>query len=64
MQEAFGEIHVVGEVVNVQADDFILDTQGKVDFGKLQPISFDSALRSYRVLGKIVGKAFKDRIKL
>lgn len=60
MQEALGEMHVVGEVINVQADDSILDTQGKVDFGKLQPISFDSVSRSYRVLGEIVGKAFKD----
>ena len=60
MQEALGEMHVVGEVVNVQADESILNTQGKVDLGKLQPISFDSVLRSYRVLGDVVGKAFKD----
>jgi len=64
MQEALGEMHVVGEVMNVQADESILDEQGKVDFNKLQPISFDSVSRSYRVLGDIVGKAFKDGTKM
>lgn len=64
MREALGEMHVVGEVVNMQADESILDEQGKVDLGKLRPISYDSASHSYRVLGDIVGKAFKDGNKL
>lgn len=64
MQEALDEMHVISEVVNMLADESILDAQGKVDFGELQPISFDSVSRSYRVLGEIVGKAFKDGIKL
>ena len=64
MQEALGEMHVVGEVVNMQADESILDEQGKVDLGKLRPISYDSATHSYRVLGDIVGKAVKDGNKL
>lgn len=64
MQEALGEMHVVGEVVNMQVDESILDEQGKVDLGKLRSISYDSASHSYRVLGDIVGKAFKDGNKL
>ena len=64
MREALGEMHVVGEVVNMQADESILDEQGKVDLGKLSPISYDSASHSYRVLGDIVGKAFKNGDKL
>ena len=64
MQEALGEMHVVGEVVNMQADESILDEQGKVDLGKLRSISYDSASHSYRVLGDIVGKAFKNGDKL
>ena len=64
MQEALGEMHVVGEVVNMQADESILDEQGKVDLGKLRSISYESASHSYRVLGDIVGKAFKDGNKL
>lgn len=64
MREVLGEMHVAGEVVNMQVDESILDEQGKVDLGKLSPISYDSASHSYRVLGDIVGKAFKDGNKL
>lgn len=64
MQEALGEMHVVGEVVNVLADDTVLDGQGKVDLDKLQPISYDSTSHSYRMLGRIVGEAFKDGTKI
>jgi len=64
MREALGEMHVVGEVVNMQADESILDAQGNVDLGRLRPISYDSASHSYRVLGDIVGKAFKNGDKL
>ena len=64
MREALGEMHVVCEVVNMQVDESILDEQGKVDLGKLSPISYDSASHSYRVLGDIVGKAFKNGDKL
>lgn len=58
IEDCFGEVRVVGEVVNTIADDSILDSNGNVDFDKLQPLSFDSCARSYRVLGKTVGTAF------
>lgn len=64
MEEALGEMRVVGEVLNVQADECILDEQGNVDFDKLCPISFDPVTRTYREVSKIVGKAFKDGMKL
>ncbi len=54
-----GEIRIVGEVVNMSADERIL-TDGKIDLGKLRPISFDSAALTYRVLGDVVGHAFTD----
>lgn len=60
IEDCFGEVRVVGEVVNTIADDSILDSNGNVDFDKLQPLSFDSCARSYRVLGKTVGTAFND----
>ena len=50
---------LVGEVVNMSADDCIL-TDGKVDLGKLQPIVFDAASMTYRSVGDIVGKAWGD----
>ncbi|MBQ8047550.1 MAG: flavin reductase family protein [Prevotella sp.] len=59
-----GEIRVVGEVVNMSADESILDEQGKVDLGLLEPIMFDSAKLLYRVIGDVVGHAFKDGAQL
>lgn len=45
MQEVLDEMHVVDEVINVQADDSILGTQGKIDFGKLQTINKKSHIK-------------------
>lgn len=50
---------LVGEVVNMSADERIL-TDSKVDLGKLQPIVFDAASLTYRAIGDIVGKAWGD----
>lgn len=54
---------LTGEVVNVIADDAIL-TDGKVDFGKMEPIVFDPSMNKYRVIGEVVGNAFHDGLKL
>ena len=48
---------LIGEVVNMSADESIL-TDGKVDLGKLKPIVFDAAGKCYRGLGKEVGRAW------
>ena len=48
---------LVGEVVNMSADESIL-TDGKVDLAKLKPIVFDAAAMSYRSVGEEVGKAW------
>lgn len=48
---------LIGEVVNMSADESIL-TDGQVDLGKLKPIMFDSAANKYRVIGDIVADAF------
>ena len=50
---------LVGEVVNMSAEDSIL-TEGKVDLAKLQPIVFDASSMCYRAIGDIVGKAWGD----
>ena len=50
---------LVGEVVNMSADESIL-TDGKVDLDKLQPVVFDAASMTYRAIGKVVGKAWGD----
>ena len=53
---------LVGEIVNVSADDSILDEKGRIDADKLMPITYDPSDHSYRVIGKRVGRAFKDGI--
>ena len=54
---------MVGEVVNVCADETVL-TDGKIDPGKLRPITFDGMNNTYLALGEKVGNAFSDGAKL
>ena len=55
---------LVGEIVNVSADTSVLDEGGKIDPGKLQPITFDPIHNAYYTLGEKVGAAFQDGLKL
>ncbi len=54
---------LVGEIVNVTADDAVI-TDGKIDMKKLKPIAFDTVNNTYVSLGDVVGKAFSDGLKL
>ena len=51
---------LVGEIVNVCADESVLDEKGNVDVAKLRPITYDPMSHHYLVLGKAVGRAFHD----
>ena len=55
---------LVGEIVNVSADERILNANGKIDPDKLEPITFDPVNNTYLELGEKVGNAFKDGMKL
>lgn len=50
---------MVGEIVNVCADESIL-TDGMIDPAKLRPITYDGMNHTYHVLGEAVGRAFHD----
>ncbi|MCQ2506209.1 MAG: flavin reductase family protein [Lachnospiraceae bacterium] len=54
---------LIGEIVNVNADESIL-TNGTVDPMKLKPITYDPVNHKYIGLGKVVGNAFSDGKKL
>ena len=54
---------LVGEIVNVCADESIL-TDGKIDPKKLKPIAYDPVNHTYMGLGEVVGKAFQDGLQL
>ena len=54
---------MTGEIVNVSADERILDAEGKIDPDLLQPITFDPVHNTYRKLGEKAGNAFRDGLK-
>ena len=51
---------LVGEIVNVCADEVVLGENGKIDPQKLQPITYDPVNHKYLSLGAVVGNAFQD----
>ena len=51
---------LVGQIVNVCADESVLGENGKVDVAKLQPITYDPMNHHYLILGETVGYAFQD----
>ncbi len=55
---------MVGEIVNVCADESVLDDQGNIDPARLRPIVFDPVNQGYLVLGERVGNAFADGLTL
>jgi flavin reductase (DIM6/NTAB) family NADH-FMN oxidoreductase RutF len=61
--KSFKDGILVGEIVNVTADESVL-TDGKIDTKKLKPITFDPVNNTYIALGEVVGKAFSDGLQL
>ena len=55
---------LVGEIVNVCADERILDKNGKIDLNKFSPITYDPVHHTYRKIGDVVGNAFSDGKKI
>ena len=52
--------HLVGKIINVCADERILDDEGRIDPARLRPVTFDPVNNAYIVLGEKVGNAFHD----
>lgn len=57
--KSFEDGILIGEIVNVNADESIL-TEGKIDPAKMKPITYDPVNHTYIGLGKVVGHAFSD----
>ena len=55
---------LVGEIINVCADERILGENGKIDLNKFSPITYDPVHHTYRKIGDVVGKAFSVGTKL
>ena len=54
----------IAEIVNVNADESILDENNKVSLEKFIPISYDPSTHGYYKVSGRVGNAFKDGKKL
>ncbi len=52
--------NIIGRIINVSADESVLDKNGMIDFQKFQPISFEPVHNGYHVMGQRVGNAFQD----
>lgn len=60
--DEFGFI-VIGEIVNVLADESVLDEKGKVDPTKLNAFVFDQFQSGYYKIGEKVGQAWNSGMK-
>lgn len=54
----------VGEIVNISAEESIIDENGKIDAKRLDPIMYDGVTHAYWNFGEQVGKAFSDGKKI
>lgn len=48
----------VGEIVDVKADESVLDVNGVPDLTKVQPLVYSPSNRAYYGVGELVGKGF------
>lgn len=55
---------IIGKIVNISADESILDADGNIDVMKLRPIAYEPVKRGYHVLGERVGDAYGEGRKL
>lgn len=51
---------IVGKIVNVCAEERILDKDGNIDLRQFSPITYNTINMKYYGLGECVGSAFKD----
>ncbi len=58
MQDQPYGLRVLGKIVNVLADEKVLDDAGKIDAGKLLAFAFDQMQNGYYAIGEKAGKAW------
>ena len=55
---------LIGQIVNVCADESVLREDGSVDMAKLRPIAYDPMNHDYLLVTEKVGNAFEDGVAL
>lgn len=58
MQEQPYGLRVLGKIINVIADEKVLDEKGKIDAGKIHAFAFDQMQNGYYAIGEKVGQAW------
>ncbi|WP_458455688.1 flavin reductase family protein [Methanobrevibacter sp.] len=54
---------ITGEIVNVQAEEDVLDDKGKISYEMLNPICYDDVSHSYFKIGDFTAKSHKTGLK-
>ncbi len=57
-------LRVLGKIVNVIADEKVLDDTGKIDVAKLNAFAFDQMQNGYYAIGEKVGQAWHSGAEL
>ncbi|MCD7769753.1 MAG: flavin oxidoreductase, partial [Oscillospiraceae bacterium] len=53
-------LRVLGRIVNVLADEKVLDEKGKIDVTQLHAFAFDQVHHGYYAIGEKVGQAWNS----
>ena len=61
--EVGSHTQITGEIVNVQADESVLNDKDKIDFELLNPLAYDDITHSYYMTGEKIDNAFKPGLK-
>ncbi len=61
--EVGSHTQITGEIVNVQAEESVLNEKNKIDFDKLNPLAYDDVTHSYYKMGDKIADAFKVGLK-
>jgi flavin reductase (DIM6/NTAB) family NADH-FMN oxidoreductase RutF len=48
----------IGEIMDIKAEDTVLNEQGLTEIVKVKPLIFDTGQRAYYGIGERIGKAF------
>lgn len=61
--EVGSHTQITGEIVNVQAEEDVLNEKNKIDFQLLDPLAYDDITHSYYKTGTKIDDAFKIGLK-
>lgn len=64
MQDQPYGLRVLGKIVNVIADEKVLDDAGRIDAAKLNAFAFDQMQNGYYAIGEKVGQAWQSGAEL